>query len=266
MEFRRFRLMSYWNEHEKNPGEFDFSALDQQITLIEKSSGEISLCLGARQPRWPESHWPDWALKLPQEERYEALYAYIKVVISRYQNKKCIVSYQLENEALNRSFGKNGDFNRSRLRKERRIIAELDPLTPLVMSTSNTYGLPILPPRPDVFGCTFYGVQHKKGAYSHSKIPWWWYWLRAKIIQAMTNRSMFIHELQAEPWGPKAIWEMSRKEQDKSMNLTQLERNITLAKKTKLYPIDLWGGEWWYWRSKNYNDTLITKTVKKSLT
>jgi hypothetical protein len=31
---RRFRLMSYWDEHEKTPGDYDFKELDAQIAMI----------------------------------------------------------------------------------------------------------------------------------------------------------------------------------------------------------------------------------------
>ena len=263
--FRRFRLMSYWNEHEIKQGNYDFSKLDQQIKLIEDSHGVITLCLGVRQPRWPESHWPDWALKLPQEERYEALFTYIKTVVKRYKNRACIVSWQLENEALNRSFGENGDFNRERLRHEYNLVKYLNPKRPIIMTTSNTWGIPLLQPRPEIFGFTLYQVQYQKETYTRSKLPIWWWSFRAKIIKLLTLKNSFIHELQAEPWGPKAIWEMPIKEQGRSMNIEQLKTNISFAKQTGLYPIDLWGGEWWYWRHKQGDDT-IYKTITKHLT
>jgi len=263
--FRRFRLMSYWNEHEKAEGKYDFSALDKQIEIVEKNNGIITLCLGVRQPRWPESHWPAWALELSQEERYTALFKYIDVVVKRYKNRDCIISWQLENEALNRSFGQNGDFNRERLKYEYELVKSLDPMREIIMSTSNTWGIPIRQPRPDKFGFTFYQIQYEKGAYSHTKLPAWWWRFRAKLIKIITGRSSFIHELQAEPWGPKAIWEMPVEEQNKSMNVNQLATNIQQAKQTKLYPIDLWGGEWWYWRHIQ-NDDMIWQTVRKHLT
>lgn len=262
---RRFRLASYWNEHEQSEGVFDFSKLDDEIELIRKSGGVVTLCLGARQPRWPESHWPTWALQLPSEQRYQSLYRYIETVVKRYKEQHCIVSYQLENEALNRSFGENGDFNRKRLRHEYDLLKTLDPSRPLIMSTSNTWGIPIRRPRPNLFGFTFYQVQYEKGAYSRTRLPVWWWSFRAKIIRIFTGRSSFIHELQAEPWGPKAIWEMSTEEQEKSMNIDQLAKNIKLAKQSNLYPIDFWGGEWWYWRHLQ-NDDSIYKTVVKNLT
>lgn len=262
--FRRFRLMSYWNEHEKTPGNYDFTALDQQIALIKKSSGSVTLCLGARQPRWPESHWPKWALDLPQAERYEALYRFIENVVDRYKNNPTIISWQLENEALNRSFGRNGDFNRTRLRHEYQLVKQRDPSRPVIMSTSNTWGIPIRRPRPDIFGFTLYQTQFENGTYSHSKLPLWWWPLRARIIRLVPGRPCFIHELQAEPWGPKAIWEMPVDEQSKSMGVEQIKTNMRLAKQTKLYPIDLWGGEWWYWRHLQGDET-IWQTVQREL-
>jgi len=262
---RRFRLMSYWNEHEKSKGVYNFKSLDEQVSRIEAVGGVITLCLGARQPRWPENHWPNWALGLPEQQRYQALYKFIEVVVSRYQHKSCIISWQLENEALNRNFGTNGDFNRRRLRNEYRLVLNLDPSRPIIMSTSNTWGLPLRRPKPKLFGFTFYQVQYEKGAYSRTKMPAWWWNLRAKIIRIVTWRRSFIHELQAEPWGPKAIWEMSIEEQGRSMNAQQLGTSIDLAKKTRLYPIDLWGGEWWYWRQLQNDDT-IWQTVRDHLT
>lgn len=57
---------------------------------------------------------------------------------------------------------------------------------------------------------------------------------------------------------------MTTEEQDKSMDSKQLKTNIHLARKTKLLPIDLWGGEWWYWRHLQGDDD-IYKTVIKHL-
>lgn len=261
---RRFRLMSYWNEHEPQKGVYDFSQLDAQINLIEQYCGVITLCLGARQPRWPESHYPDWALELPQHERYAALYTFISEVVNRYKNRDSIVSWQLENEALNRGFGENGDFNRKRLIAEFQLVKSLDKSRPIIMTTSNTWGLPIRMPRPGLFGFTFYRIQYTT-KYKKSKLPWWWYNIRAFFIAIFTGRASFVHELQAEPWGPKAICEMSMNEQNKSMSIDQLKSNVLLAKKTSLYPIDLWGGEWWYWLYKNGDQKLI-KAIQKLLT
>jgi hypothetical protein len=88
--------------------------------------------------------------------------------------------------------------------------------------------------------------------------------LRSLSIKLAHKRPSFIHELQLEPWGPTAIWKMPSEEQDKSMGPGHIRKNVQLAAKTKLYPIDLWGGEWWYWRLKN-GDAGVWEAVQAAL-
>lgn len=248
--WRRFRLMSYWDEHEKQPGAYDFSALDAQIKAIAAAGGKVTLCLGARQPRWPENHWPEWAWQANKEIRSAALLGYIETVVRRYQNETCIISYQLENEALLKNFGRRSEVDRARLRREFKLIKNLDSTRPVIMSTSTSWGIPLRRPVPDIVGFSFYQVlysskQHRYTTAFHSP------WLdrqRAVVIRLLWDKPSFVHELQCEPWGPKAIWEMSKGEQDKSMGTERIAQNISLAKQIGVYPIDLWGAEWWYWR------------------
>jgi hypothetical protein len=264
--WRRFRLMSYWDEHEKAPGEYDFSALDAQIDQIREKGGVVTLCLGARQPRWPENHWPNWAWDAPKSERTSALLHYIETVVNRYKSQSCIVSYQLENEALLKSFGRRAEVDRTRLRQEFRLVKQLDSGRPVIMSTSNAWGIPLLGPIPDIVGFSYYHIAWNRRAqrYSHTGHGAWLHRLRAKLTRLLVIRHCYIHELQCEPWAPKAIWEVPTEEQDRSMGAKQIELSITKAHKTGLYPIDLWGAEWWYWRHKR-GDDVIWNTVRSSL-
>lgn len=261
--FTRFRLMSYWDEIEKTPGVFDFTELDKHIKLITEHNGQITLCLGARQPRWPENHWPQWAWSLPKHDRTLALLHFLEVVVRRYRTRPNIVSYQLENEALLKDFGERADVDRPRLRAEYKLVKRLDPFRPIIMTTSTSWGVPVRRPRPDIVGFSFYQVffSAKKQAYSTSFHTPLLHRVRAAIISLLWRRPSFLHELQLEPWGPQNIWEMSWDEQMKSMSLEQIERNISLAQKTGLETIDLWGGEWWYWCTKNGHPE-IPKTIK----
>jgi len=264
MGFRRFRLMSYWNELEIKPGIYDFSELDSQIKAVEKVNGEITLCLGARQPRWPENHWPDWAWELPKEARTTALMEFVEVVVKRYQKNDIVVSWQLENEALLESFGQRSEVDRTRLRQEYEVVKKLDPKRPVIMTTSTSWGIPLRKPIPDIVGFSLYNIVFDKGAYHRSLYFPFVFRLRAAFIALIHRKPSFIHELQLEPWGPKAIWEMPISEQDKSMNTQQIEENLQIAKATKLKTIDLWGGEWWYWRAQNV-DQAIADAVKNNL-
>jgi hypothetical protein len=247
LQVRRFRLMSYWDEHEKSPGKYNFTQLDKQIDMIEAAGGEITLCLGVRQPRWPENHWPNWAWKLPKPERDAAILKFIEQVVERYKSRQCIISYQLENEALLESFGKRPEVDRDRLMMEYFWVKTLDPSRPIIMTTSTSWGVPVKHPIPDIVGFSYYQVLYRDRRYRRSfHRPWLDRW-RARIIRILHDKPSFIHELQTEPWGPKDIWEMDLDEQFKSMSLDQLKENIRQAKKTGLYPIDFWGAEWWYW-------------------
>jgi hypothetical protein len=262
---RRFRLMSYWDEHERQPGEYDFSLLDWQIGRVREAGGVVTLCLGARQPRWPENHWPDWAWKASKEVRTGALLKYIETVVQRYKNEACIVSYQLENEALLEAFGLRPEVDRTRLRAEFNLIKRLDPQKPVIMTTSTSWGVPVRNPIPDIVGFSYYRIVHGKNGYSKAFHTPLLHKTRKLLIHQLLNRSVFIHELQCEPWGPQGIQDMEYDEQDKSMSPAIIKRNIQLAKRVKAYPIDLWGAEWWYLRHKQGDDS-IWNAVKQSIT
>ncbi|TAH33862.1 hypothetical protein EYC58_00260 [Candidatus Saccharibacteria bacterium] len=265
--WRRFRLMSYWDEHEKVQGEFDFAALDKQLEQIAAAGGVVTLCLGARQPRWPENHWPEWAWQADKPHRTISLLHYIQSVMLRYRTNSTIVSYQLENEALLKKFGKRVEVDRKRLRLEYKLVKQLALTKPVIMTTSTSWGIPVRRPRPDIVGFSFYQVLYsaERHRYTTAFHNPWLDRIRAATIRALWRKPSFIHELQLEPWGPQAIWEMSAAEQDKSMNNKQIAINLSKAEQTGLYPIDIWGAEWWYWRHL-HGDPAIWATIKKSLT
>ncbi|HEV7453874.1 MAG TPA: beta-galactosidase [Candidatus Saccharimonadales bacterium] len=263
--FKRFRLMSYWNEHEKQPGKYDFKELDWQLDRITKAGGQVTLCVGARQPRWPENHWPEWAWDAPKAERSTALLRYIEKVVTRYRGHPALISYQLENEALLRSFGERAEVDIDRLIDEFELIKRLDPDHPLIMTTSHHWGIPWNDPMPDIVGFSYYHVVHDQGRYKSAHHYAWLHRARHYLIRLLKRRPVFIHELQLEPWGPHDIWEMAPTEQDRSMGPAQIATNVRLAKKTRIQPIDLWGGEWWYWRLTKHNDPGTWEAVKQAI-
>jgi hypothetical protein len=263
--WRRFRLMSYWNEHETVQGSYDFNELDWQIRMIARAGGVVTLCLGVKQPRWPEYHWPKWAWEAPNYTRDAALLMYIQKTVEHYKGQTAIISYQLENEALLKGFGDKIDIDRHRLRQEYNLVHRLDPSRPIIMSTSNGWGVPVRRPRPDMVGFSTYFIIHTNGKYHRTIQTPRLHRLRRRIIQLVLKRPVFIHELQTEPWGPTAIWKMDASEQDKSMSTEQIARNIAAARSIRVYPIDLWGSEWWYWRMKQ-SDTTIWDAVARCVT
>ncbi|MDB5182914.1 MAG: hypothetical protein JWO47_698 [Candidatus Saccharibacteria bacterium] len=244
---RRLRLMSYWDLHEPKQGSYDFTELDWQVDMAEQSNCAVLLCLGLRQPRWPESHWPAWAKVLPDAEWQKALDDYITVVVNRYKGRKCILSYELENEALLKAFGLDGNYDRNRLKREFKLVKTLDPSRIVIMSTSDSGGFPLFGPKPDMYSYTIYRYFFRRGKYRHSVRPAWTYHLRAQIIYLFKRRKSFIHELQAEPWGPEGTSKLTVEEQFKSMNRERVQEAVAYVRRTQLLPADLWGLEWWYW-------------------
>lgn len=258
--------MSYWADIEKEKGIFNYAELDRQINEISKRDGEITLAIGLRQPRWPECFIPKWAENLSLEEYRRELDIFIKETVNRYKNNKNIVSWQLENEFHLNVFGKCPDHSRRRLIEEYQLVKNLDAKRPLIMTLSNNYfGFPTGDPRPDLFGVSIYSKVFESrylNDYVTYPFPSWYYAGRAGITKFLTGRDSFIHELQLEPWGPRDIWEMTLEEQDKSMGIKRIERQLNFAEETGMYPIDLWGSEWWYWRKNTMNDPSAWDAVK----
>jgi hypothetical protein len=192
---------------------------------------------------------------------------FVETVVKRYREQKHIISYQLENEALLENFGERPEVDRDRLQAEFTLIKSLDPLKPVAMSTSTTWGIPIRKPIPDIVGFSYYQVLYNASKQKYTTafhIPLL-HRIRAWLIALIHEKPCFIHELQLEPWGPTAIWKMPDEEQDKSMGVVQIYRNAALARAVKRYPIDLWGAEWWYWRLKKHHDPSIWAAVQEAL-
>jgi hypothetical protein len=255
---RRLRLMSHWSRMESVRGHYQWRELDEQIAMATKYGAVVSLCLGIRQPRYPEFHQPGWARELGAcPERNEALLDFIRAVVMRYKGSKTIVSWQLENEALNRSFGEVDDFDRLRLRREFDLVKTLDSSRPIIMTTSNTWGIPIRRPIPDIVGFSLYRIQHKAGGYKLSAVPYWLFSLRSLLVRILHARPSIIHEMQAEPWGPSGTQELSLDEQNKSFDAMRLRTTLQYARKTGLGYVDTWGVEYWYWRWKKFGDESV---------
>lgn len=266
--FKRFRLMSYWKVIEKQKGVYDFKDLDEQIAIIKKSGGRVSLSIGMRQPRWPETHVPLWTKTLDVATTTKNYIAFHRAVIERYKHEDCIESWQLENEFWLRSFGEHVDFSRQRLKKEFNMLRELDPERPIIMTLARVLSLPLRRPTPDIYGTSMYRTiyDNDKKKYTHTWAKPWVYKLKSKLIKLVKNREVIVHELQTEPWGPKANWELTLREQNKSMSMQQIKDALTYARQSGISYVDMWGAEWWYWRQETAKDRKIMSLVSKIVT
>lgn len=268
LQFKHLRLMSYWDESEPTRGTLNFTDLDWQMDQAAKRGVKVSLGAGLRQPRWPECHQPQWATELNGNEWKQALYAYMEIVANRYKNHPALASWQLENEGMNNWFGTCDLPDRERLVEEFNLMKRWDPSHPIYMSLSDQHGLPIGQPVPDAYGFSVYRIvwndKFPPNGYMYYPTPIWYHRLRAEVIKAWQHRPSFVHELQMEPWGQQDFKNLSIEEQNKSMSIRQIPKSFLFARQIGMQHIDLWGGEWWYWR-KVHGDPSVWETVRQQL-
>lgn len=50
-----------------------------------------------------------------------------------------------------------------------------------------------------------------------------------------------------EPWVHGDIREIKPEDQFYTFDIKQMEKNIVYAERLKLFEVDFWGAEWWYW-------------------
>lgn len=269
--FKRFRLVSYWKNIEKTPGEYDFTELDWQFEKVKEVNGQVTLAIGLRQPRWPECHAPEWVKAEAKDQWSPQLNNYISAVVERYKDHPSLNSYQLENEYFLGVFGECKQFgiDRQRLIDEYNLVKSIDNNTPIIMSYANNYfGVATGEPQPDQIGVSVYKKFFEftlTKRYFTYPFPSWYYSWRAGIQEILTGRSSMLHELQAEPWPPTPMKETSIEEQNKSMEANRLKERIAFAEATGFRQIDLWGGEWWYWRKVKFNDPSLWETIRSEV-
>ncbi len=267
---RQFRLVSYWNQIETSPGQYDFSQLDWQFAVIEMAGGKVSLAVGLRQPRWPECHAPAfYDTKQPRQQWQPQLEKFMSEVVTRYKNSPALVSYQLENEFFNK-FGQCYNFDRLRLAEEKALLKKLDPKHQVIISRSNNYaGFALRGPLGDINGISLYrrvwdATLTKR--YQTYPFPSWHYAALAGVQKALKDQESIIHELQMEPWPPngKNIRDVDLKEQDHTFDAARFQSTLAFAKQTGIRQIDLWGAEYWYYRWKVLGDDSVWQEAQKS--
>lgn len=110
--FDLVRLPAYWNQIEVEPGRFDPSGLDRQLEAIERAGKQVILSVGAvKNFGYPEFFVPGHQLaqSLPEgslirRSTHAALLTaathFIRQVVERYRDRRSIVAWQLEHEAV----------------------------------------------------------------------------------------------------------------------------------------------------------------------
>jgi hypothetical protein len=268
VQVKQVRLMSYWDLGEPANNEYMFDDLDWQIDQANRHNVSVSLAVGQRQPRWPECHIPSWTDEVDEATRNNELLEYIEIVVNRYKDNPAVTSYQVENEAANSNFGICPDYNEDLLEQEIKLVKRLDTDADVITNVGDQLGFITGGPAEyaDKVGFSIYHnayteVFGRQLGYRFF-LPSHWHSGRAALIEGGLGKPVLVHELQAEPWGPRATQDLTIEEQDRSMSADRIRSQVEFAKQSGIKEIYLWGGEWWYWRHTKFDDDYLWQTVK----
>jgi len=265
LSFKKIRLVAYWTEIEKKEGIYDFSDLDWQIAEAKKRNKEVVLAFGVKVPRWPECFIPEFYLE-DSAKREMSLLEYEQKLIERYKDNKTVVIWQIENEPF-LAFGNcpAGAISTELLDKEINQTKKLDESRQIMVTDSGELSLWYqAASRGDIFGTTLYReLYNKKFGYLKYPVGPNFFVLKKKLIEKVVGqKNAIVIELQAEPWGPDWVTNLSIEEQYKTMNPDKLQEIIEFTKKTGLTESYLWGAEWWWWLKEKKNNDEMWKTAQ----
>lgn len=269
LKAKYIRLPIYWSDVEKESGKFEFKDYDFFVHEAEVRDTKLILAIGRKLPRWPECHEPDWlnSSNLSSSKKDEKLLNYISTVVQRYKNSRTIEAWQVENEPF-LPFGTCPKLNTELLDKEIKLVRSLDSKHKILITDSGELGTWLrAASRGDIFGTTMYRtIWNKYLGYFTYPLPPAFFYFKANLLHLIyKNKPIIVPELQAEPWGPKLLYESPPEDQAKSMNLNKLRENITYAKEVGFAKTYLWGAEWWYLEKSKHNHPEFWNEIKQLL-
>lgn len=250
------RLVAYWDDIEKEQGSFDFSETDWLLEKAEQSGISVVFSVGMKTPRWPECHIPVWAKTLSTEKREEALRLYMSMVIERYRWSGAIAMWQVENEPY-LAFGDCPERGAGFLEAEISLVKLLDSTHPIITTDGGEFGLWYRAAEEgDIFGTTMYRKVYPKvigpkfGVVEYLLEPSYFRFKESvtRRILGDWEKPFMVIELQAEPWGPKHISQLTNTEAEEIFSPEYLKETIAYARETGFGEYYLWGSEWWYWK------------------
>ncbi len=254
----KLRLVAYWNRIERQPGEYDFSNLDEQVDLADENNIPFIISVGQRVPRYPECHAPEWANELSGDKRANKVLSLIKETMTRYDDRQNLVGWQIENEPFLSAFGECPELNESLLAQEIGLARSLSDKTILTTESGELSFWLKASKYPDVLGTTLYRrvIVGGTGVAVNYVFPPWYYRARSNIIKSFRGNvdDVIVAELQAEPWTNRGIVNSTEKEKARTMNPKQFEQNIEFTEGVGFPEVYLWGVEWWFYEKQNGND------------
>lgn len=245
---RSVRLPVYWDMVEIEQEVFDFSDVEWQLDMARDFGVDVIVAVGRKVPRWPECHIPRW---VPENEamRAEAAERFVRETIRWFRNRSEISTWQIENEPF-LAFGICPPLSRTALDREIAVAREADPSRPILTTDSGELSMWIpAAGRGDRFGTTLYRrIWNDRFGYITYPIGPNFFRFKEFLTRMFTVQEHFsVIELQAEPWAPGSLLEVSLSEQTKTMDAEKFREITRYARQVGFPDIYFWGVEWWYW-------------------
>lgn len=263
LNIKYLRLPIYWEDIEPIQNNFNFEDIDWQLREASKRNVDVTLVLGARQPRWPECHLPQWTKDLSPGQYRDSVFKIVTLEAQRYSLSSSVKQFQVENEPLLDLFGECPKADKYMLRDEVDIVRAITD-KPIVITGSGELAPWYYESKwSDIFGSTLYRVTWNKyiGYSSYWMIPSSLYRVKAFIFGKDIS-NFWISELQMEPWFPNGKVNVPLAEQYRSMSPHQLNKNLDYAYQTNAPRIYLWGAEWWIYTKEILKTDEIWNVVK----
>jgi hypothetical protein len=167
--FTMIRIGSYWSDYEKIQNQYDYSVLEYIVDQCQKHNQKIILTVGAKSPRWPEFHIPEWAMnKMNSRSHIGALFRSpitdisddivksVEHTVRHFKKYDCIYAWQVENEPLDPSGPHKWEIPHPLLIREIETVKSIDTRPVIVNVWGNTLStrsrLYRLPQTADIIG------------------------------------------------------------------------------------------------------------------
>jgi hypothetical protein len=279
------RLGAYWDEIERQPDTYDFSALDWQLERLPASTYRVVLTVGMKAPRWPEYYVPSWLL---QQSRPgwnatvsdDALVRagarrFVEAVVTRYQDHPAIGYWQVENEPLDPSGPRQWKIGADFLEEEVQLVRSIDQgQRPIILSmfVGTPPPLAVLPPwrsqdegrarallsMADILGLDLYPSRGIRVFGRDLYLDWsGWGWERSAMslrqLALDQGKDAWVMEAQAEPWEPSKLVYLDGAE-SRSVGPGTAANTFGRLSSGGFGTILLWGAEHWYMRQEKHDD------------
>jgi len=253
------RLCSYWSDIQPNKSVFELEPLTRFLTTCEEKNQSVVMTIGAKAPRWPEFYIPSWT-GYDKESFEDDILNYLEKLVQALQKYTCISHWQVENEPLDPSGEDNKTISLAVLIKEIEQVKALDTRPVVTTMWGNNFRqrqlFSKLSSISDCVGIDLYYKQFitKVMGKSLYKGPNESDTELARLLNK-SQKSLWIAELQAEPW--EASETEYRADKPASMSPEILFQNFTRVKKLPVEAIFFWGFEYWFWQAQKGNNQYL---------